>query len=102
MKRPWLALMLSMLLTGLGQLYNGEPWKAVGAWVAIGLAILLVPTGIGLVLAPVVWLWAAIDAYHGAHARNRQAVRPRPRSPHPPPRSGVARAQQRRDADPDA
>jgi TM2 domain-containing membrane protein YozV len=102
MKRPWLAALLSVLLTGLGQLYNGQPLKTLGAWVGIGLAVLLAPVGVGLFLAPVVWIWGVWDAYQSAKAHNRQASAPRPRSAYRPPRSGIARAQQRRTDDPDA
>ncbi len=53
---------LSLVLPGMGQVYNGERERAV--WFAIG-AVLIVP-----------WLWGVVDAISVAQAINRGARRP--------------------------
>jgi TM2 domain-containing membrane protein YozV len=64
-KSPWLGLFLSLVVTGAGQLYNGELVKAgimFGVAVVSGLAF-----GIGalLVIVPL-QIYSAIDAYRSA------------------------------------
>jgi len=58
-KEPAVALLLSFLLPGVGQIYNGDIGKGIafmiGFWV-------LVWIGIGIVF----WIWAMIDAYKSA------------------------------------
>lgn len=49
-RRPWLATTLSVLLPGLGQVYNGQVGKAAGFF--FGFAV---PIGISQRLGPVLW-----------------------------------------------
>lgn len=71
-----MSLLLSFLLTGLGQIYNGEMTK--------GLLLLLVSIGLvvfnvfffwlcfGLVVSLVLWIFGMYDAYTRAEEFNRQ------------------------------
>ncbi|MEZ5658700.1 MAG: signal peptidase I [Burkholderiaceae bacterium] len=83
-RRPWLAAVMSLLLPGLGQLYNGEVNRAIWTLLIFLLGALPIPASIALWLAPVatgpallvavlfafgVWLWAVADAWRGARAR---------------------------------
>ena len=60
-RRPWLAALMSLVLPGYGQLYNGEVNRAI--WLFLGFALLSVP---GLVVAalylPDHWTVAALAA----------------------------------------
>jgi TM2 domain-containing membrane protein YozV len=60
--RPWLAATLS-LLCGLGQLYNGQIAKGMVLIVLGAAAILSIQFPIGKIMAPLVWLYAIVDAY---------------------------------------
>jgi TM2 domain-containing membrane protein YozV len=66
-KNPVLATILSVVIVGLGQFYNGD-WKK-GLAMLIGVIILAVPT------AGVAWLgiaiWSAIDAYNVAKGKGK-------------------------------
>lgn len=69
-KSPGLALLGSFFVPGLGQLINGEVAKGIllfGIWC---LALLLIIILVGLLIAPVVWLWAMVDAYSSAQRWN--------------------------------
>lgn len=57
-RQPWRAALMSLVLPGLGQLYNGEVNRAI--WLFLGFALLSVP---GLVMAAL-WLpaWATVPA----------------------------------------
>ncbi|MBI2891035.1 MAG: type II secretion system protein GspG [Nitrospirae bacterium] len=72
MKDPFLAVLLALLLPGLGHLY-------LGAW-GRGFAFLLGSVLPGLLLRPVglvgsvaVWIWSVVDAYRLARARREAA-----------------------------
>jgi len=62
-KEPALALVLSLMLPGVGQIYNGDVGKGIammlGFWVLIWFGI-----GIGF------WIWSMIDAYQSAQNIN--------------------------------
>ncbi len=83
-RRPVFALMMSFVLPGFGQLYNGEPNKAI--WLFLGFALLSIPGGalvalylpstwmmpalvVGIVLTLALWLYGMIDAWRGASRR---------------------------------
>ncbi|SEA78294.1 signal peptidase I [Thiothrix caldifontis] len=80
-RKPLLAVLMSALLPGLGQLYNGEFHKAV--WLFLGFALLTVPAiaivalylpvswtsptlFIGLVLLIALWIYGVINAWRRA------------------------------------
>ena len=67
--RPWLAATLS-LLCGLGQLYNGQVTKGL-VLMALGAASLVsLQLPLGKILAPIVWIYAIVDAYLVARRTN--------------------------------
>ena len=61
-KSPGLALVLSLLIIGLGQLYNGEGGKGVMMFL---LAVFLTPLTAGVLWLPLA-IWSAVDAYSSA------------------------------------
>ncbi len=70
MRNPLLAAILSVIVAGLGQIYNGQIGKGV---VFIILQIIngaLTVVLIGWVLMPIVGLWATVDAYLTAKRNN--------------------------------
>ena len=72
MRNPLLAAILSLILAGLGQIYNGQITKGV---VFIILQIIngaLTVVLIGWVLMPIVSLWAILDAYLVAKRNNER------------------------------
>lgn len=66
-KLPWLALLLSFLISGLGQFYNND-WKK-GAVMLVGAVLGLFITG-GIATVGI-WVWAMIDAYRVADGKGR-------------------------------
>ena len=72
MRNPILAAILSIIVAGLGQIYNGQIGKGA---VFIILQIVngaLTAVLIGWVLMPIVGLWATIDAYLVARRNNER------------------------------
>lgn len=72
MRSPLLAAILSLVVAGLGQIYNGQVLKGV---IFIVLQIIngaLTAVLIGWVLMPIVGLWAVIDAYLVARRNNER------------------------------
>ncbi|NHM26936.1 hypothetical protein G7K71_08060 [Desulfofundulus sp. TPOSR] len=74
MKNPGLAAVLSFLVCGLGQIYNGQIGKGIGLFVAAGISGLLCTVVIGFILLPVVWLYGIYDAYKTAERINRKGA----------------------------
>lgn len=74
MRSPILAAVLSLVLSGLGQIYNGEVIKGVIFIVAQLINAALTTILIGWILMPIVGLWAIIDAYVTAKRNNRRAA----------------------------
>jgi signal peptidase I len=82
-RKPWVAVLLSLILPGLGQLYAGEPWRGLAVYLG-SLVVATVPPWIGLpktfpglivfvlmVLCYVLWtLWDAVRVAR----RNRDYV----------------------------
>ena len=64
-KSPFLALLCSTFLPGLGQVYNGKPARGFAVFLGtfFGLFVLIIP---GLI----VWIYGVHDAYSTAHAMN--------------------------------
>lgn len=60
---PFVAAGLSVVLPGLGQLYNRELQKGILVMVASLVALASVLAFVGVVLYPAVWLYAIYDAY---------------------------------------
>jgi TM2 domain-containing membrane protein YozV len=72
MRNPILAAILSIIVAGLGQIYNGQILKGVLFIVAQLINGALTVVLIGWVLMPIVGLWATIDAYLTAKRNNER------------------------------
>jgi TM2 domain-containing membrane protein YozV len=69
-KNPTVALVLSLVIPGAGQFYNGDPKKGgaiLGAYL-LGCVLLSVVIGIFIMIA--VWIWGMIDAYNVASGKS--------------------------------
>jgi len=66
-KTPWVAAVLSALITGVGQLYNND-WKK-GVAMFAGAVLGLVFTGGLLTIA--VWIWSIVDGYQVASGKGK-------------------------------
>lgn len=71
-KSPGVAVILSLLITGLGHLYTGNPIAAICWFAGAVFAGALIFLGVGLVLLPCVWVGAAVHAYVAASDYNRR------------------------------
>ncbi len=60
---PFVAAALSAFVPGLGQIYNRELERGIAFIVASVLAGLSVAILVGIVLYPIVWIYAIYDAY---------------------------------------
>ena len=69
-KNPWLAAILSLLVAGLGQVYNGEVGKGIAFFLVAILIGFTIFIGIGIILAPIWLIYCAYDAYKVAEAIN--------------------------------
>lgn len=72
MRNPILAAVLSLILSGLGQIYNGQVLKGVIFIVVQLINAALTAVLIGWILMPIVGLWATIDAYLVAKRNNER------------------------------
>lgn len=72
MRSPILAAILSLILSGLGQIYNGQVTKGVIFIVVQLVNAALTAVLIGWILMPIVGLWATIDAYLVARRNNER------------------------------
>jgi TM2 domain-containing membrane protein YozV len=72
MRNPVPAAILSLIVAGLGQIYNGQIGKGV-IFIVIQLVNgALTAVLIGWILLPIVGLWAMIDAYMTAKRNNER------------------------------
>lgn len=70
---PFVAAAFSVLLPGLGQIYNRELQKGIAVIVASLIALASVVAFVGIVLYPAVWLYAIYDAYNVAERQSDNA-----------------------------
>jgi TM2 domain-containing membrane protein YozV len=73
-KNPTLAAILSFLIAGVGQIYNGEVVKGIVIIVVQIVNVLLMGLVIGFITWPVVWIWSIYDAHKVAKRINDEAV----------------------------
>ncbi|CAN5635713.1 DUF5683 domain-containing protein [soil metagenome] len=72
MRSPILAAVLSLIVAGLGQIYNGQITKG-GIFIVLQIINgALTTVLIGWILMPIVGLWAMIDAYLVAKSNNKR------------------------------
>ena len=73
-KNPAVALLLSIFLPAIGQIYNGDFKKCFVMWGAylVSTVISVVTGGLGSLLFFCVWIWSVIDAYNVASRKSPQ------------------------------
>ena len=69
-KSPALACLASFFVPGLGQLLNGDVAKGIAIFSMYVFSWLCVLILIGLLMVPVVFIWAMVDAYSSAQRWN--------------------------------
>lgn len=74
-KNPGVAAVLSFLITGLGQVYNGQIAKGIVLAVLQLINIVLMSIFIGYLTFFVLWVYGIVDAYRRAERTNRQVTR---------------------------
>jgi TM2 domain-containing membrane protein YozV len=69
-KNPGLAAVLSFLIVGLGQIYNGQIGKGLLLLVAAIISGVLWLIYIGIIFSIIIWIYAIYDAYNTAKRIN--------------------------------
>lgn len=69
-KNPELAAILSFLIVGVGQIYNGQVGKGVIIIIAAVISGVLWTIGIGIIFSIIIWIYAIYDAYTTAKQIN--------------------------------
>lgn len=90
-RKPWLAVLASLVLPGMGQLYNGEPNRAIWLFLTFalmsipGLALValylpdgwMVPTLVlGLLITLAIWIYGMWQAWRTARAKQEYRAQP--------------------------
>lgn len=73
-REPFLALIFSFLLPGLGQIYNGDTNNGIILIVATVVAWFLTSVCVGLFVFICIWVYAMYDAYTRAERINRGEI----------------------------
>src|SRR4051794_22003967 len=73
-KSSGVALLLSLLWPGAGQIYVGKTEAGAGFMVGSFVAMILMFAVIGLIVYPAVLIWAMVDAYRPAEEHNRRLL----------------------------
>ncbi len=73
-KDPGAATMLSCVVPGVGQLYNGQIGKGIAFLLLTVVNVLLLFVGIGVFTGLVTWIWAMVDAHIAAEKINRGQI----------------------------
>ena len=76
-KNPIFAAVLSLIITGLGQLYNGDMKKAAllfGVQVLVALILWRISWTIGSLVSTGIWLYGIYDAYVSAQAAGGTSI----------------------------
>lgn len=69
-KSEGLAAVLSFFIPGLGQIYNGQIGKGIIIFILFAIFSAMIFILIGLILAPLFWIWNIYDAYSTAKRIN--------------------------------
>lgn len=72
-KNPFFAAILSFVIPGLGQVYNGQVEKGIVLVLLGVIAYLLWSAGIGIIFSFILWVYAIYDAYKCADEANKKA-----------------------------
>src|SRR5512140_1870372 len=82
-RTPGLALLLSLIWPGAGQVYNGQVRKGVVLIVLYAMSLLLASTSaMGFVPMAILLVYGAVNAYHVAQYYERWVGGPQKRCPH--------------------
>ncbi|WP_254525107.1 zinc ribbon domain-containing protein [Natrinema caseinilyticum] len=73
-KNPGLAALASAVITGGGQIYNGELAKGILLMVVQVINVILMFVLIGLITFPITWVYSVWDAYKTAERMNEEGV----------------------------
>ena len=73
-KSPALAAVLSFLICGLGQIYNGQIGKGILFFIAFVISSAAIWIVIGFLSTPALWIWGIVDAYKTAEELRIQGV----------------------------
>lgn len=71
-KNPTTATILSFLICGLGQIYNGQIGKGVIFIVLYAISIALMFVIVGFITTPILWIWGMVDANKSAKKINEK------------------------------
>ncbi|MFT5284325.1 MAG: TM2 domain-containing membrane protein YozV [Planctomycetota bacterium] len=71
-KNPSLAIVLSFLCMGLGQIYNGEIGKGISFIVLYFISAMLMVVFVGFITTPILWIWGMVDANNSAKRINNE------------------------------
>ena len=73
-KNPTIATVLSFLITGLGQLYNGQILKGIMflGMMFVSVVLMSMSWGVLFFLPPIVWIWGMVDANRSAKRVNQR------------------------------
>jgi len=71
-KDPSIAVILSFLVCGLGQIYNGQYAKGFTLMIFYGIAWWLTVIVIGFLIVPILWITGMVDAYQSAKRINER------------------------------
>jgi TM2 domain-containing membrane protein YozV len=73
-KNPTVATVLSILITGLGQLYNGQILKGIMflGMMFVSVALMYMTLGTLFFLPLIVWIWCVVDANRSAKRVNQR------------------------------
>lgn len=69
-KNPVLAAILSFLIVGLGQIYNGQIGKGIMLIIGYVISFALCFVYVGFILLPILWIYGIYDAYNTAKKIN--------------------------------
>ncbi|MHB1418174.1 MAG: hypothetical protein ACYCX4_01090 [Bacillota bacterium] len=71
-KNPSVATVLSFLVMGLGQIYNGQIAKGILFIVLYSISVLLMFVFVGFITTPLLWIWGMVDANKSAKLINKE------------------------------
>jgi len=63
---------LSFLISGLGQIYNGQIGKGILFIILYAISWALMFVVIGFITIPILWIWGMVDANNSAKKINEQ------------------------------
>jgi TM2 domain-containing membrane protein YozV len=73
-KSPWIAAIASLIVPGLGQIYCGQIGRGIGTFFTFILFCFMIVTLLGLILAPLFYIWNIADAFNLATRINNEAI----------------------------